>query len=145
MVKKAQSSSITLHYLLASLSLWGTTARSLLFSFVAFMVLLISLTESVTATAFDNQLLVFIYVIGCFFLLDLGYVLVARAYQLRHRLDWLVLVTAEVILGLLYIVPKIVVSPRVSLQVDPLVYALFIPLLVIAMRVLVGILFGKKA
>ena len=142
MVKKSQSS-LTLRQLLGALSFWGTTARTALFAFIAFFTLIITLSETTTATSFDNQLMLFIYVVGSFFLLDVGFVLVSRRYTLSYYVDMLVLITAEILLGLLYVVPKLVINDAISVRVDPLTYVLFIPLLVITMRILVGMLFGK--
>lgn len=146
MAKKTspKKSTLTLHGLLGALSFWGTATRTFLFSFLAIAVLLVALTETNGASGADTQVMTFIYVIGCFVLLDFGYVLISRVYLLQKTLDVLALIAADIMVGLLYIVPKVVVDGGVAVKTDPLVYALFIPLVVLAMRALMGMLFGGR-
>jgi hypothetical protein len=142
--KTTQKYPLTLHALLVALSFWGTAVRTLLFSFLAVAVFLVALTEAATPAAVDNEVMTFIYVIGSFLLLDFGYVMVARAYILQKGLDVLALLIADILLALLYIAPKIVVSPGVVLKTSPLLYVIFIPIIAIGMRILLGMLFGRK-
>lgn len=143
MAKKKQS--LTLHQLLSALSFWGTATRGMLFGFLAIMTYLVALTETTTSTGADNQFMILVYVLGSFLLLDVGYVMIARAYTLVSKLDVLALVVAESLLALLYIVPKLVISSSTQVLVDPLTYVFFIPLVALALRLLVGLLFGKRA
>ena len=142
--KKTQKQSLTLHGLLVALSFWGTAVRALLFSFLAAAVFIVALTETASASGIDNEVMTLIYVMGSFLLLDFGYVMIARAYPLQRGLDVLALLVADIILTLLYVAPKLVVSSDVSLSVDPLIYVIFIPIVALGMRMLLGILFGGR-
>jgi len=138
-------SRLTLHYFLGALSFWGTAVRLMLFTFIAIVVLVIALTEATDPMALDRQIMVLIYVLASFSLLDFGYVMVARAYPLQKQLDLVALVLVDIFLAMLYIVPKLVVSSTVQVVTDPLTYIFFIPLIVIAVRMLLGFLFaGRK-
>lgn len=135
---------LTFHELAGALSFWGTAVRTFLFGFLALAVFFAALSEASTAAAIDNEILNLIYVLGSYLLLDFGYVMVAKVYRLQGQaLDMLALAAADLFIALLYIVPKLVVDSRISLPVDPLVYVAFIPIVVIALRALVGMLFGK--
>lgn len=145
LAKKQSKQPLTLHYLLGAVSFWGTAVRSLLFTFVGASVLVLSLSEAGSATAYDNEIVSFLYVLASYFLLDTGYVIAARAYVLRRvAYDQIALLAADTFLALLYIVPRIV-DVRVSTKVDPLLYVIFVPIIVISLRMLVGLLFGKRS
>lgn len=135
---------LTLHRLLIALSFWGTATRALLFSFLAAAVFLVAITEASFAGGLDREVMVLIYVLGSFLLLDFGYVLIARAYPIQRAVDVLALVIADALLALLYIAPKLVVSSNVALTTDPLIYVLFIPLVTLTLRMLLGLLFGGR-
>lgn len=137
---KQRKQPLTLHGLLAALSFWGTATRTLLFGVLWLAVVVVALSEATTAARFDMEIMTAIYVLGSYMLLDFGYVSIARAYPLVKQLDVAALVIAEVLLAALYIVPKVVVSQSVVLRVDPLVFAFFVPLVVLSLRMLVGIL-----
>lgn len=143
-MKKTSTSSLTLHGLLAAISFWGTAVRTLLFAFLAVTVFLVALSEAGSASAFDSEVMVLIYVVGSFLLLDFGYVTVARAYKLLPGLDVLVLAVAELLVAALYIAPRLVVNPEVTLRTDPLLFVIFVPLVVLSMRTLIGMLFGSR-
>lgn len=136
---------LTLHGLLVSLSFWGTATRFLLFAFIATAVFVVALSEAFSSSAVDYQIMVFIYVLASFLLLDAGYVLVARRYALRRIIDIPALYLAELVIALLYVAPKMVVSRSIVLTYDPLVYALFVPIVVLGIRMLLGILFSTAA
>lgn len=136
--------SLTLHQLIIAISFWGTAVRALLFAFIAAAVFVAALSEAATATAVDNQILTLIYVLGCYLLLDFGYVMVARVYRLRRLFDVPLLLLADAFLALLYVAPKLIVDSRFDGTVDPLTFAVFVPILVIAVRMLIGLLFGKR-
>ena len=129
---------------MVALSFWGTAVRTLLFSFLAGAIFLVALTESDSASAFDAEIMVLIYVVGSFLLLDFGYVTVARAYKLLQGLDMLALLAAELLIALLYIAPRLVVNPDVKLRADPLMFVIFVPLVLLSVRTLVGMLFGRR-
>lgn len=142
--KTTPKSSLTLHGLLVALSFWGTAVRALLFSFLAATVFFVALTEAASADAVDSEVMTLIYVLSSFLLLDFGYVMIARAYALQKGLDVLALLAADILLALLYIAPKVVVNPEVTLKSSPLLYVIFIPIVALGMRMLLGILFGGK-
>ena len=135
---------LTLHHLLGAISFWGTATRALLFGFIAFVVFGIALSDSTTAATADTEVMVLIYVLMSFVLLDFGYVMVARSYPIQKALDVLALVTADIFLALLYVIPKIVVNPSSRLTVDPLTYIVFVPIVVLSLRMLLGFLIGGK-
>lgn len=143
-LRKKTSSQLTLHELIIALSFWGTAVRTMLFGFLAGAVFLVALTEAVNVSAADSEVMILIYVLGSFLLLDFGYVLVARTYRLRRLLDVPVLALADSLLALLYIVPKVVVDSAVTVRTDPLLFVIFIPLVVLALRMLVGMLYGTR-
>lgn len=143
-MKKSSTPSLTLHGLITALSFWGTAVRTLLFGFLAGAVFLVALSEAESASAIDTEVMVLIYVVGSFLLLDFGYVTVARAYKLLPGLDMLMLAAAELLLAALYIAPRLVVNPEVSLRADPLLFVIFVPLIVLSIRSLVGMLFGSR-
>lgn len=138
-------SSITLHQLLVALSFWGTAVRALLFSFLAAAIFLVALTEARSASAVDAEVMVLIYVLCSFLLLDIGYVMVARVYHLQRGLDVLALLLAELLLTALYVAPKLVVNPDIKLDTNPLLYIVFIPLVALSMRALLGMLFASRS
>lgn len=135
---------LMLHSLLGALSFWGTATRMFLFSILAVAVFLVALTETATSRGVDMEVMLLIYVLGSFVVLDFGYVMIARAYTLPKALDALVLCAADIVLGLLYIAPKVVVSPGVNLGTHPLLYVMFIPIIVLSLRMLLGILSGGR-
>lgn len=132
-----------LHNLIVALSFWGTAVRTLLFSFLAVAVFAISLTE-VGIAGFDQEVMVLIYVLGSFLLLDFGYVMIARSYPLKPALDVVSLLLADIFLALLYIAPSVVVNSHVNLTVNPLAYVIFIPLVVLSLRMLTAFLYGGR-
>lgn len=146
MTKKStqKKQSLTLHSLLGALSFWGTATRTFLFSFLAAAVFIVALTEATSETSIDGEILVLIYVLGSFLLLDFGYVMIARTYTLQRGLDLLALFAADILLALLYIAPKLVVSSDITIRTDPLIYVIFIPIVALGLRMLLGILFGKR-
>lgn len=141
--KSSKKQTLTLHSLIVALSFWGTAVRALLFSLLAAAVFVVALSETTTATAIDYEILVLIYVLGSFLLLDFGYVMIARAYRLRRAVDISMLLAADVILALLYIAPKVVVTSDLNARTDPLLFVIFVPLVILSLRMLLGILFGK--
>lgn len=78
------------------------------------------------------------YGIGLFFVLDVGYVIVARAYPLRPLADRAVLLIAEVVLALLYFLPHVaqVAYDSARLMVVAPVAVIFL----VVLRALLGML-----
>ncbi len=145
MSKKKTSSQLSLHELICQMSFWGTSVRLLLFSFLAAVVFAFALSEASTSSAADSQIMQLIYVLGSFFILDFGYVMIARSYPLKRSVDMVFLATADVILALLYILPKSVVASTITTRENPLVYVFIIAIGVLSMRLLVGLLIGNPS
>lgn len=147
MAKKSQkkySTPLTLHGLLGALSFWGTATRTFLFSFLGLVIMLVALSEAQNTTQADTEFMLFIYAIGSFLVLDFGYVLVARTYQLNKALDVLVVWVSDILLSLIYIVPNIVVEKRINSDLEPLTFLIFVPIVVLSGRMLMGLLFGRR-
>lgn len=136
--------SLSLHSLLGAVSFWGTAARGLLFSFVALAIFASALSEATSEAGIDTEIMTFVYVLGSFLLLDFGYVLISRTYRVGSVIDRLALYTADLFLAALYFIPNLVVSPQIRLTTDPLLFIVFIPIVVLSLRMLVGILFGSR-
>lgn len=139
-----RTQSLSLHGLLSALSFWGTATRGFLFSFIALAVFASALSEASSAVAVDVEIMTFVYVLGSFLLLDLGYVLIARSYRLRSVMDRASLYIADIFLAVLYFIPNLVVNPDIHLTSDPLLFIIFVPLVVLPLRMLVGFLFGSR-
>lgn len=139
-----KTSTLTLHGLIGALSFWGTAVRMMLFGFLAAAVFVVALSEATTEAMIDGEVLVLIYVLSSFLLLDFGYVLIARAYTLQRALDLLVLFVADILLALLYIAPKLVVTSDITVRTNPLLFVVFIPIIMLSIRTLLGMLFGRR-
>lgn len=141
---KKHTTNLTLHQLIVDLSFWGTSVRMLLFAMVASVAFAFALSESATAIEVDRHIVQLIYTIGSFVLLDFGYVMVARAYPLVRWADIVTLLGLDIMVALMYVVPKVVVSQSFALREDPLVYVFFIAIGAIAARLLLGLLFSTS-
>ena len=74
----------------------------------------------------------------------IGYVMIARAYTLQRALDLLVLFVADTLLALLYIAPKLIVTSDITVRTNPLLFVIFIPIIILSVRMLAGMLFGRR-
>ncbi|HEX8390254.1 MAG TPA: hypothetical protein VF597_02450 [Candidatus Saccharimonadales bacterium] len=142
--KPAKQHHLTLHELLGAMSFWGTATRSMLFGFVALMAFIVGLSEQYDGFSPDAEFMLLIYAAGSFLVLDFGYVMVARAFGSHKIPDLLVLLMTEIVLAGLYVIPKLLIAPDLTVAVNPLVYALFISLGVLAGRMLIGLLFASQ-
>jgi uncharacterized membrane protein len=129
---------LTLHYLLGALSYWGTSVRVLLMAFLAAAVLTAHLIAD--PSSYDVSLRAFIYIVGSFFLLDAGYVMLARAMPGKKSTDMTALLLTEVALGVAYIVPNFAVVPGLTWLSN---WALLIAIFVLSIRALLGFLFAN--
>lgn len=109
MATKESKQRLTLHYLFGALSFWGTSVRVLLMAFLAGAVFLAQVIEN--PGTYASELQSFIYVVGSFFVLDAGYVTIARSQPLSKVADMTVLLLADAALALAYIVPNFVHMP----------------------------------
>ncbi len=142
--KKVQQKPLTLHSLIIALSYWGSAVRTMLFGFIATAIFIVGLSETNSSVGLNTEAFKFIYVMASFLLLDVGFVAIARTYRLRRLFDIPMLIISESLLALLYIAPKIVVTSDLDVTVDPLIYVLFIPIVVLLIRMLLGFLFGYR-
>lgn len=142
--KKTKKSPLTLHGLLAAISYWGTASRLFLAAFVAVAVFAIALTETNgSASAISAEVIILIYALASILLLDSGYVVIARAMPLRRVLDVASLLVADLVLLGLYVAPKVTVMETTS-PVNPVGIVLLLAILALALRLLLGFLFGTK-
>lgn len=130
---------LTLHQLLVALSFWGSAARLLLVGFLVMVIFALRITNLDTTITWEAQ--VVIYVLGSFALLDIGYVMLARAFPLKKRLDVFCLLVLETLLAATYILPHLISVSALSWFSNWLV---LIVLLTLAIRGLLGLLFSTK-
>lgn len=139
----------SLHHLIVALSYWGTTTRVLLIAFLALAVSFIRVLEQVASSdapvlsSLLNEGQLIVYSVGSFAILDIGYVMISRAYSFAKRIDVPALLLSETVLALLYFLPYLaVVSDRVAYMTRWVFVAV---LVVLALRLVVGMLYGKTA
>lgn len=133
--KKTKQSSLKLHNLFGAVSYWGTSVRTLLLAFLAgaiFAARVISAPDT-----YASELQIFIYVVGSFFVLDTGYVMIARAQPFRQMVDATVLLLADLFIGVSYVVSSFTDTPALSwISTWMIVIVVFI----LAVRALAGLL-----
>lgn len=134
--KARTASRLTLHELIVALSFWGSSVRLLLVAFLVAALFIIRVMYLDTTLAWESQ--VAIYVIGSFVLLDVGYVLLARALPLRPRMDVASLLMVEILLAAIYVLPNIARAPALAWFSN---WIFLIVIFVIALRGLLGLLF----
>jgi len=132
---------LLLHDLIGALSYWGTTVRMLLVGFlllIANILVLLDGSVSHTITEYAAQ---YLYLLGSLFVLDAGYVTVARALPLSvPALDKMLFFTVLILLSLLVILPYfVVVTPGVVVSLK---WIFLVSLFVLALRLVVGMFFG---
>lgn len=131
---------LTLHQLLGALSFWGSATRLLLIAFLVIAIFILRITNLDTTLTWESQ--VTIYILGSFALLDVGYVMLARAFPLKKTVDFLCLAALEILMAATYILPHIVNLRGLSWFSN---WLLLIALLALAVRGLLGLLFsGRK-
>lgn len=135
----AKTSRLTLHKLLGAVSFWGSSVRLLLLAFLVAIIFGLRLTYLDTTLTWEAQ--VVIYVLGSFALLDIGYVMLARAFPLDRQFDLLSLFLLEALLFAAYILPNITNVPSLGWLSN---WILLVVLLALAIRGLIGLLFARK-
>ncbi len=143
-----QSQRLSLHHLLVALSFWGSATRIFLIGFIVFALSLVTVLGaqagvgfSISATLTD-EIQRFVYVVGSFFILDVGYVLVARRYPLRILYDRLILLVAEFALALGYVLPHVAFVPSYVSALTQ--WLLLAALMVVALRLTLGIVRARE-
>lgn len=133
--KKTKQSSLKLHNLFGAVSYWGTTVRTLL---LAFLAAAIFAARVITAPdTYATELQIFIYIIGSFFVLDTGYVMIARSLPFRPVADAALLLLADLFVGVSYVVSSFADIPALAwISTWMIVIVVFI----LAVRALTGLL-----
>lgn len=136
--RKPKQPRLTLHYLLATLSFWGSSVRLLLITFLVGVIYVLKLMYADSSVEWETK--VTIYILGSFALLDIGYVMLAKALPLKRRVDTACLLLVEALLAVIYIVPNLVEAPGLSWFSN---WTILIVLLTVAIRALLGLLFAS--
>ena len=139
---KKETSKLTVHGLLGSISYWGTFARFILVGTLIAFAFLLNLGGDSTAAYIDTEILFLIYGFTTLLILDLGYVTAARALPLSKVVDRWVLMMSDVVLAAFFLVPSIVQIGTSGNRVR--LVSLIAALLVVSVRILVGLLFAKR-
>jgi uncharacterized membrane protein len=90
-----------------------------------------------TPGTYESELQAFIYIVGSFALLDVGYVMIARAMPLKKSLDMTVLLLVDAAIGLAYVVPNFAQVPGFTMLAR---WTILTVLLVLSIRALCGLL-----
>ena len=135
-IRPAKQPKLLLHDLIGALSYWGTTTRILLISFVLCVLAVAHIIDSSSA----DYIMPLIYAIGCLFLLDAGYVTIARSLPFRspvvdRSILWLLLVGATTIAVVPYVV---ILSTEVFHQLNTWLFAIVFFLL--SVRLVLGLI-----
>ena len=140
MAKKAtKQPRLTLHQLLGAMSFWGSATRLLLLAFLVLVIFALRITNLDTTLTWEAQ--VVIYVLGSFALLDVGYVMLARAFPLKKRVDIFCLLVLEILMAATYILPHLVSVRALGWFSN---WFILIVLLALGVRGLLGLLFSTK-
>lgn len=134
---------LTVHGLLGSLSYWGTTARFMLVSVFIVFAFILNLTGDNSASYIDSEIMFFIVGLTTLLALDLGYTVAARGLPLNRKADrWAVMISDSVLAGF-FVAPSML--HYIGGNGDKVrIAAILLALLVVALRVLVGLLFTKR-
>jgi hypothetical protein len=145
--KDKKPTSLTLHQLLPALSYWGATVRLLLIAVVAVVVLLVRSSELESnglsaVQAFLTAGQAFVYSLGSFLILEVGYLAIARSYPVRRHIDQAILLGSEGALALGYFLPYFVLVPAWFVTASRFIFVAV--LFVLGLRLLIGLLYSKK-
>lgn len=152
MVKNKKNSSvtpsITLHRLIGQFTYLGASARLLLIATLGLAVYAAQVLETVLS-GYDMNAAVLggvqtlFYILGTFFVLEIGYMMVAQAYRLNQTRDKLILYGSEAVIAALYFIPYLVVLPTGYVFLTRFVF--LAALAVLSFRLVVGLLYGSVA
>lgn len=133
---------LTVHGLLGSLSYWGTTARVLVVGVLILAAFALNLTMATDAISFDAEVIFLIFGLGTLLMLDLGYVVAARTLPLNAIADRWIVMMSDLALAAFFIVPSLIQVQVTSNKLR--IVGLVLALLILAIRVLLGLLFSKR-
>lgn len=140
---KTPNPGLSLHHLIVAISFWGSATRLFLIGFIVFSLALVNTIGTQTgegytiAALLTDEIQAFVYVVGSFFILDVGYVMVARRYPLRKLFDTTFLLLAEFVLGLVYVLPHVAFTPSYIAALSQ--WLLLAALMIVALRLTLGI------
>ncbi len=142
--KSSQKKRLTVLGLLSSISYWGTTARVLLASVMIWFAYVLNLSHVGTADArtFDSETIYLIFGLTTLVIADLGYMVAARALPINKNVDRLVLIFGDLLLAGFLIAPSLIIM---TVQANQLRLVAFVAaLLIVSLRILLGLLYGKR-
>lgn len=141
-ITRKEKPKLTVHGLLGAISYWGTTARFMLVGVLIVFAFLLNLTGDSTSQYIDTEIIFLIFGLGTLLMLDLGYVVAARALTLNKVVDRWTVMLGDLALAAFFVVPSLVQigTGGNKLRIIGLIAALF----VLAIRILVGLLFAKR-
>lgn len=132
---KKTKQQLSLHSLFGAVSYWGTTVRTLLLAFLAgaiFAARVISAPDS-----YAHELQVFVYIVGSFFVLDTGYVMIARSMSFGTMTDATLVILADLLIGTSYVVSSFANAPILS---SISTWSIIIVVFILSIRALAGLL-----
>lgn len=134
---------LLLHTLVVSLSYWGTAVRLLLIGFVLFFASLLAVLDVDTTMSFQSHAAQFIYLLGSLFLLDAGYVTIARSLPFTLEIvDQVFFVTLMFSLSLVIVLPYFAAVPDAVYVSNGWVF--LVALFVLSIRLVLGLFFGHR-
>lgn len=133
---------LTAHGLLGALSYWGTTARMLLAAVIVGFAFAVNLTGGSGSLYIDTEIMFLIYGLATILILDMGYVVAARALPLNKMVDRWIVMLGDLLLAGFFVVPSIVIMSADGNKVR--IISLIVALLVVSLRALIGLLFSKR-
>lgn len=142
-VKKAiKNPHLTVNGLLGAISYWGSAARLIILTILILFAFLLNISEAATASHFDMEIILLIYGLATVFVLDVGYVMAARALPLNKRFDrWVVSLSGLIVAGF-FIVPSLIIVSTYSLRMRAL--CILVALLVVSVRILLGLILSTR-
>lgn len=137
---KRNTPHLALHTLLVALSYWGTAVRMLLVTFLLSVAYAVGVSNGV---GIGTLIVQFVSVVGWLFLLDAGYVTIAKALPFRHEtVDQVLFCLVMAGLFALVFLPHFVV---VSSSATPTSLWLFlVTLFLLGGRLLLAMIYGRR-
>lgn len=131
---------LLLHKLIVALSYWGTAVRSVLFTIVLGFALFVPATG--TTASFEEYSVRLIVIVGMYMLLDAGYTTIARALPFKDEgPDHAIFLAVILLYAVMAISPYFVRLPAGLYSPKLLLLA---PFFVVALRLMVGVLYGHS-
>lgn len=145
--KKTKNTSVkparlTAHGLLGSLSYWGSAARLLLTGILVGFAFLLNISGGLEASRFDLEIIFLLYGVGVLFVLDVGYVMTARALPLNKVFDRWVVMMSDLLVASFFVIPSLVVTSMHAARMR--VLCLVAVLLLLSLRILLGLVLSTR-